>query len=146
MFAGIGYFSVPMAVYSKPKRIFAYEINPDAYHYLCKNIGLNKVQNIVTPFLSDNRNADENIADRVIMGYLKNTKSFLPKALRILKQDGGIIHYHESYPNELLPKTPFENVKKIAGQHGKMVKLLDFRNIKSYAPGVSHVVLDIKVT
>ena len=146
MFAGIGYFSVPMAIYSKPKRIFAYEINPDAYHYLCKNIGLNKVQNIVTPFLSDNRNADENIADRVIMGYLKNTKSFLPKALRILKQDGGIIHYHESYPNELLPKTPFENVKKIAGQHGKMVKLLDFRNIKSYAPGVSHVVLDVKVT
>lgn len=146
MFAGIGYFSVPMAVYSKPKRIFAYEINPDAYHYLCKNIGLNKVQNIVTPFLFDNRNADENIADRVIMGYLKNTKSFLPKALRILKQDGGIIHYHESYPNELLSKTPFENVKKIAGQHGKMVKLLDFRNVKSYAPGVSHVVLDVKVT
>jgi len=146
MFAGIGYFSVPMAVYSKPKRIFAYEINPDAYHYLCKNIGLNKVQNIVTPFLSDNRNADENIADRVIMGYLKNTKSFLPKAFKILKKSGGVIHYHENYPNELLPEKPFENVKKIAEKQGKTVKLLGFRNIKSYSPGVSHVVLDVKVS
>lgn len=146
MFAGIGYFSIPMAVYSKPKKIFAYDLNPDAYHYLMENINLNNVQNIVKPVLSDNRNADENVADRVIMGYLKNTKSFLSKALRILKHGGGIIHYHENYPNELLPETPFENVKKIANHQGKNVKLLNFRNVKSYAPGVSHVVLDIKVT
>jgi tRNA wybutosine-synthesizing protein 2 len=146
MFAGIGYFSVSMAFYSKPKRIFAYEINPDAYHYLRENINLNNVQNIVKPVLSDNRNTDENIAERVIMGYLKNTKDFLPKAFKILKADGGIIHYHENYPNELLPKTPFENIKKIAVQQGKTVKLLNFKNVKSYAPGVGHVVLDVKVT
>ena len=146
MFAGIGYFSIPMAVYSKPKKIFAYDLNPDAHHYLMENINLNNVQSIVKPVLSDSRNADENVADRVIMGYLKNTKSFLSKALRILKHGGGIIHYHENYPNELLPETPFENVKKIANQQGKNVKLLNFRNVKSYAPGVSHVVLDIKVT
>ncbi|MBA3044559.1 methyltransferase, partial [archaeon] len=77
MFAGIGYFSVPMGVYSRPKKIFAYDLNPDAYHYLMENINLNNVQSIVKPVLSDSRNADENVADRVIMGYLKNTKSFL---------------------------------------------------------------------
>ncbi len=146
MFAGIGYFSIPIAVYSKPKKIFAYDINPDAYHYLCENIKLNNVQSIVTPVLDDNRNAEENIADRVIMGYLKNTKDFLRKAFKILKTNGGIIHYHENYPNELLPAAPFENLKKIAEKQGKKVKLLNFKNVKSYAPGVSHVVLDVEVS
>lgn len=145
MFAGIGYFSIPIAVYSKPKKIFAYEINPDAYRYLCENIKLNNVQNVVIPVFEDNRNANENIADRVIMGYLKNTKDFLPKAFKILKKSGGIIHYHENYPNELLPEEPFKNIKKAAEKQGKTVKLLGFRNIKSYSPGVSHVVLDVKV-
>ena len=145
MFAGIGYFSIPMAVYSKSKKIFAYDVNPDAYHYLKENIKLNNVQSIVKPVLSDNINADENVADRVIMGYLKDTKDFLPKAFKILKKN-GIIHYHENYPNELLPDAPFENVKKIAEKHGKKVKLLNFKNVKSYAPGVSHVVLDVKVS
>jgi tRNA wybutosine-synthesizing protein 2 len=28
LFAGIGYFTIPMAVYSKPKKMFACEINP----------------------------------------------------------------------------------------------------------------------
>jgi len=146
MFAGIGYFSIPIAVYSKPKKNFAYDINPDAYHYLCENIRLNNVQNIVIPVFDDNRNANENIADRVVMGYLKNTKDFLPKAFKILKKSGGVIHYHENYPNKLLPEKPFENVKKIAEKHGKTVKLLGFRNVKSYSPGVSHVVLDVKVS
>jgi len=145
MFAGIGYFSIPLAVYSKPKKIFAYDLNPDAHRYLCENIRLNNVQNIVIPVFDDNRNANENIADRVVMGYLKNTKTFLPKAFKILKMK-GVIHYHENYPNELLPEKPFENVKKIAEKQGKTVKLLGFRNIKSYSPGVSHVVLDVKVS
>ena len=35
MFSGIGYFTLPIAVYSKPKKIFACEINPIAYDYLC---------------------------------------------------------------------------------------------------------------
>ena len=30
MFAGIGYFTVPMAVHSNPKKIYAIEINPNS--------------------------------------------------------------------------------------------------------------------
>jgi tRNA wybutosine-synthesizing protein 2 len=36
LFAGIGYFTLPIAVHSKPKKIFACEINPIAYNYLCQ--------------------------------------------------------------------------------------------------------------
>jgi tRNA wybutosine-synthesizing protein 2 len=41
MFAGIGYFTIPMAVHAKPKKIYAIEINPTSHGYLCENIRLN---------------------------------------------------------------------------------------------------------
>lgn len=145
MFAGIGYFSIPLAFYSKPKQIRTYEINPIAYRYLCENIKLNKVRDIIVPHLEDCRNAEEGVADRIVMGYLKDTFIYFPKALRILKSSGGIIHYHEKCPNALLPKQPFEKLKEIALEEGKKIELIKFTNVKSYAPGVSHVVLDIKI-
>ncbi|MFO7618583.1 MAG: class I SAM-dependent methyltransferase family protein, partial [Thermoplasmata archaeon] len=47
MFAGIGYFTLPMAVHSEPARIIAHEINPVSHRYLKMNIGLNGVAKIV---------------------------------------------------------------------------------------------------
>ena len=37
LFAGIGYFSLPMAVYSKPQQIYTCEINPLSYQFLQEN-------------------------------------------------------------------------------------------------------------
>ncbi len=143
MFAGIGYFSLPLAVYQKPRRVIACEINPKAHGFLVENIKLNKVGSIVEPVLGDNRDLQgEAIADRVIMGYLKTTHEFLPAALRLVK-DGGIIHYHETCPNELLPNRPLKRVEDAA--RPGTVEVLRTKAIKSYAPGVSHVVLDVRV-
>ncbi|MCL2550148.1 MAG: class I SAM-dependent methyltransferase family protein, partial [Methanimicrococcus sp.] len=55
MFAGIGYFSVPIAVHSNPAKIIAIELNPVSYGYLCENIRLNGVQAVVEPILGDCR-------------------------------------------------------------------------------------------
>ena len=44
MFAGIGYFTIPIAVHSNVKKIYAIEINPVSYNFLCENIKLNKVE------------------------------------------------------------------------------------------------------
>ncbi|UCE75037.1 MAG: class I SAM-dependent methyltransferase family protein [Methanomassiliicoccales archaeon] len=146
MFAGIGFFSIPMAVHSQPKKIFACELNPIAYQYLCENIHLNDVENSVVPILGDNRDLkEEGIADRVVMGYLEDTYHFLPKALDLLKDEGGVIHYHEKCPNELMEERPLENVKKEVKKKGRSMELLGMRSVKSYAPGVSHVVLDVRV-
>ena len=41
MFAGIGYFSIPMAVHSRPRKILAIELNPQSYQFLCQNIEAN---------------------------------------------------------------------------------------------------------
>ena len=146
MFAGIGFFSLPMAVHSKPKRIYALELNPVAFDYLGQNIQLNQVEGIINPVLGDNRDFEfENIADRVVMGYLEDTHRYFPKALDILKDEGGVIHYHEKCPNEILETRPLERVRQAVETMGHAMELIGMKNVKSYAPGVSHVVLDVKV-
>jgi tRNA wybutosine-synthesizing protein 2 len=146
LFAGIGYFTLPMAVYSKPKKIFACEINPIAYDYLCENIVLNNVTSIVEPLLGDNKETTpKNIADRIVMGYIDDTHKFLPTAINCLKNKEGIIHYHEVCPNKLFPDRPFKNLQEASEKYKRKVDLLNYKCIKSYAPGVSHYVLDIKI-
>ncbi len=143
MFAGIGYFSIPLAVYQKPMKIIACELNPVAFQYLEENIALNQVSRIVKPVLGDNRDLPgEDIADRVVMGYVKTTHEYLPTAIRLLKS-GGIIHYHETCPNELLPNRPVQRILASALE-GK-VDIMRMKEIKSYAPGVSHVVVDARI-
>jgi len=146
LFAGIGYFTLPLAVYSRPQHIYACEINPLAYKYLCKNIVLNDVTTIVEPLLGDNRNvAPRNVADRIIMGYIKDTHTFLPTAFNCLKDKGGVIHYHEVLPNELLPDHLKKKLIDIAQKHNKKIRFLKYRHIKSYSPGVTHVVMDLLI-
>ena len=146
LFAGIGYFTLPMAVYSKPRKIFSCEINPVAYKYLCKNIVLNHVTSIVNPLFGDNRIiAPKNVAERVIMGYFEDTEKFLPTAFDCLKNCTGIIHFHNVCSDELFPETPLKIVEKTADKYKRNVEFLTYRVIKSYAPGVSHIALDIQV-
>jgi tRNA wybutosine-synthesizing protein 2 len=145
MFAGIGYFTLPIAVYSKPKKIFSCEINPDAYKYLCDNIVLNNVTSIVQPLLGDNKKiAPVNVADRVVMGYITDTYRYLPTAINCLKNKNGIIHYHDVFPNELIPEKPIEIIKKIATKCEVKFDILNYRSIKSYAPGINHFVFDLE--
>src|SRR3989344_4183378 len=71
MFAGIGYFSLPLS--KKCAKVYSIEKNPVAYKYLKKNIKLNKIKNI-EPILGDCRKIKISVkADRIIMGYLPHT-------------------------------------------------------------------------
>ncbi len=143
MFAGIGYFSIPLAVYQRPSKVIACELNPVAFRYLEENIALNQVSRIVKPVLGDNRDlAGEGIADRIIMGYVKTTHEHLPAAIRLLRS-GGVIHYHETCPNELLPDRPLQRIRESV-KDGEM-EIVRMKEIKSYAPGVTHVVVDARI-
>ncbi|HIQ32868.1 MAG TPA: class I SAM-dependent methyltransferase family protein [Methanothermococcus okinawensis] len=145
MFAGIGYFSIPMAKYSKPKKIYGVEINPEAYYYLRENIRLNRLRNI-QPILGDNRELDlENVADRVIMGYVLKTRYFLDKAFQLLKEEGGVIHYHDTLPEKALYSEGVQSIRRAAEVHNYRLTSYEIRKVKKYAPGVWHVVIDAKV-
>lgn len=143
MFAGIGYFTLPIAVHCKA-RVYACEINPIAYKYLQENIMLNNVANLVEARLGDCRVvAPRNVATRVIMGYL-DSFPFLPYALETLKGK-GIIHFHQKCKEEEFPHELFKKVRDLINEYGKDAELLYYKRIKSYAPRIIHGVLDIKV-
>lgn len=146
LFAGIGYFSIPMARYSTPKKIIACEINPVAFQYLSTNVVLNHVTKTVFPVFGDNqKTAPRNCADRVLLGCINETHRFLPLALDCLKNHTGILHYHDVFSVEDIPEKPLSHLQKQARRVNRSVGLLSFRNIKSYAPGIAHVVLDVRI-
>ncbi|WP_297093061.1 class I SAM-dependent methyltransferase family protein [Thermococcus sp.] len=144
MFAGIGHLSLPMAVHGKA-RVIAIEKSPYTFRFLVENIELNRVQDRMTAYNLDNRDfPGEDIADRVIMGYVVTTHEFIPKALSIAK-DGAVIHYHNTVPERLMPDEPFRTFRDIAREHGCEAEKLNELVIKRYAPGVWHVVVDVRV-
>ena len=146
LFAGIGYFSIPMAVYSKPKKIFACEINPAAFQYLKKNISENNVKDIVEPILGDSKQiSPKDIADRVVMGYFHETSLFLETALDALKDHKGIIHYHDTFPDKKIPESPLDQIQTMCTPLHRVAYLVSYHKIKSYAPGISHYVFDINI-
>ncbi len=151
MFAGIGYFSIPIGVHSHAKKIYSIEINPNSYHFLKNNIELNKINmnadyDRMVPILGDCAvEAPKISADRVLMGYVKTTHHFLRPAMECVK-DGGIIHYHETVPDKLIETRPYERVKQVAFECGERdVEVLNIQKIKRYAPGVEHIVLDARI-
>jgi len=143
MFAGIGYFTLPIAKFSGCKEVIACEKNPASFRYLCENIRLNEVDNIVKPVFGDNRELECEGADRIIMGYVQSTSAFLEKA-RSMIRPGGIIHYHDTfYVNEYRERLDniFENV------FGKdRFNMISIREVKSFAPSVSHYVADVMIS
>ena len=146
LFAGIGYFSLPMAVHGHPKKIFCCELNPIAYSFLKENIVLNKVKDIITPLVGDNRNvAPRNIADRVVMGFFGDTYKYLPIAFQSLHYQTGFIHFHDTFPDTKVPDIPLSFIEEQSHKYHKTVELLQLKKVKSIAPGVSHYVLDVLI-
>ncbi|MGC8662920.1 MAG: class I SAM-dependent methyltransferase [Thermoplasmata archaeon] len=139
MFAGIGYFSLPIAKYTFPDEVISIEMNPESFYYLNENIILNSVK--IKSIFSDNRNLEiKDYGDRIIMGYIK-TEEFVPYAVRMLKHK-GIIHYHDTWTTDELKKRN-EKIQSIFGEYLYDVKR--FHILKSYAPHIWHVVIDIKI-
>ena len=146
MFAGIGYFSIPMAVHAQPEKIYSIEINPESFAYLKENIRLNRVEDIIFPVNGDcAKVAPEEEADRVLMGYVRTTHHYLLPAIKALKKSGGILHYHETVPEKLAEERPAARIREAAETLGKKVEILGLRRIKKYSPGVLHVVVDARI-
>ncbi len=149
MFAGVGQFTIPVAVHSRPKRIFSVEINPDAYYYLIENIFLNNVTDIVFPILGDSKKVvprffNESTFDRIFMGYFNGTLDFIPVAVRVIK-NGGIIHFHDLFPKGSAIETAKNEIKKVFEELKTIPEFIFSKIVKSYSPKLDHVVLDIKV-
>ena len=146
MFAGIGYFSIPMAVHAKPKQIISIELNPVSFGYLCENIKLNHVESIIKSINGDCAEVTpRGVADRVIMGYVGVTHHYLEQGIGAIKKSGGVLHYHETTPESLLFDRPVSRIEDAARAVGREVEIMDCLRIKKYSPGVWHVVVDAHI-
>ncbi|MCJ7445696.1 MAG: class I SAM-dependent methyltransferase family protein [Methanotrichaceae archaeon] len=145
MFAGIGYFSIPMAVHSRPRKIIAIELNKLAYNFLKDNIKINQVEDIVEPVLGDCvQMAPEVQADRVVMGMVQVTDRYLLRGIDALRS-GGILHYHQTMPSWHYPQAAIRDVDDAAKFLGYQPEIINISKIKKYAPGIVHAVLDARI-
>lgn len=146
MFAGIGYFALPLAVHAGAASVIALEKNPVSFRYLVENATLNGVENVVDAWCGDNREFPrEGIADRVLMGYFPKTRAFLPKAFALLKPSGGVIHYHDTSHERVWKDEMTRAVLEASRACGRVVAIRDARVVKSHSPGVVHAALDVDV-
>jgi len=158
MFAGIGYFTLPMAVAGA--EVVAIEHNPDAFQFLLENAMRNGVQDRVQAYRADNRDVlaegldsfgESPTVDRIIMGYYDATEpddedgfTYLDPAIDALAP-GGTIHVHEATPDPLVFDRPIERLEAAADDQNRSVEILDTRRVKGYSEGVAHVVVDARL-
>ncbi|MCG1004426.1 MULTISPECIES: class I SAM-dependent methyltransferase family protein [Halobacterium] len=155
MFAGIGYFALPMA--RAGARVTAVEKNPESFRYLAENAQLNGVSRNLDCVLGDCRDVDTE-ADRVVMGYYdalgggpvddvetrEGGPGYLDAALDNLVS-GGVLHVHSAVPEAELWERPESRLRAGCERAGRAVDVADRRVVKSHSAGVEHVVLDARV-
>ncbi|MFB6070675.1 MAG: class I SAM-dependent methyltransferase family protein [Halanaeroarchaeum sp.] len=148
MFAGIGYFALPMA--RAGARVTAVEKNPEAFRYLAENASLNGVDDRVELVLGDCRDVVETRAaagdpafDRVVMGYY-DAHEYLDAALTAVAA-GGTLHVHAATPEAELWERPLGRVRAAADRAGREASVEARRTVKTHSEGVRHVVLDLAV-
>lgn len=133
MYAGIGYFSIPMA--GNGAFVHAMEINPVAFGYLRKNIVLNNLSGHVRASYGDCRDLLSGVYDRIIMGHF-DALEVLPVALPHVKQ-GGTIHLHSCGSIE-------SEIRSLLAGAGFSAEI-HVHKVKKYRPHTWHMVWDIVV-
>jgi len=144
MFAGIGPFTIMLS--KRARKVIAMEINPDAFTYLKKNITLNKLKN-VDAFLGDAKKLSsgfKGVANRIIMNLPHSAFNFLEQAAFMLSERGGTIHYYDIKEESCLPQTVGE-IQKLIEKNGRSIENLNVKSVRSYAPGLFIIVMDITV-
>ncbi len=150
MFAGIGYFSLPIGKHSKPEKIYSIEFNAVSYKCLVENIKINHLEQKIIPIKG---NCKEEVlklsksgirADHVIMGVFPAPKNFIKEALSLTKDEGTFFHYEGIAEKEKYISL-FKDFIEIAEKNKYKCELESYRFVKSYGPNLYHIVLDILV-
>ncbi|KAG8447724.1 hypothetical protein GDO86_015007 [Hymenochirus boettgeri] len=166
LYAGIGYFTLPYLVHAGASFVHACEWNHDAVIALQKNLLINKVSDKCQIHEGDNRQLILfDVADRVNLGLIPTSEPGYTVACRALRKDtGGILHIHQNVDSfKRHAKTEKEDfggkmawmqwaeqaemqitdLLKEIHQKNWHTRILRVEQIKSYAPHVDHVVMDL---
>ena len=148
LYAGIGYYCLPILVHSEALIVHACEINPESVRSLEWGLRANGVQDRCRVHEGDNKvsTSDLNgVADRVLLGLLPSSEDGFETAMRVLKDSGGVLHVHGlalagSYDSWL------ESVEANLSALRPGASLTSrVERVKSYAPHWEHCVLEVIV-
>ena len=148
LYAGIGYYCLPILVHSEALIVHACEINPESVRSLEWGLRANGVQDRCRVHEGDNElsTSDLNgVADRGLLGLLPSSEDGFETAMRVLKDSGGVLHVHGlaragSYDSWL------ESVEANLSALRPGASLTSrVERVKSYAPHWEHCVLEVIV-
>ena len=134
MFAGIGYFTIPMA--GGGASVHAMELNPVAFGYLTRNVAENHLAAQVQPALGDCRDLLTGEYDRVVMGHF-DAIQILPEVMSHV-HPGSVIHVHSIGLVENEIKTVIEGAGFSA--------TIEVHKVKKYRPHEWHLVQDVTLS
>ncbi len=136
LFAGIGYFSLPLAKYSGASRVVAYDINPEAVDYLLKSALRNGLSGKVKAAVADSFKVDpQDEFDLVVMGNFQSI-SLLPRAFGFVKPGGLVIIHHLVREDHL--SSYREEILHILRKNGYKALMIESHRVKSFSPKVWH--------
>ena len=150
LFAGVGPFSVLIGKRNPNVKVYAVDLNPDAFELLKANVKVNKLEDRVFPILADAREIAatqfKQVADRVIMNLPETAIHFVDSACNAIKSQGGITHF---YSFIRAPDT-IENLQQrfselVEKNRRRVESFLFAKSIRETAPFESQVVLDAKI-
>jgi tRNA (guanine37-N1)-methyltransferase len=150
MFAGVGPYSILIAKAQPRSKIYAIDINPEAFKYLSQNILLNDVADRIVPILGDAREIVakhlRNVANRIVMNLPSESKDFVKSALEALDGRGGIIHYYTFASRNETIDAVAQTIREIVKEHGSKIESILFAKIlKEVAPGKVQIALDLLI-
>jgi tRNA (guanine37-N1)-methyltransferase len=150
MFAGIGPFSILMAKKHSNVRVYAVDMNPDAFELLRKNVLVNRVMGKVTPIVGDIRNVVNErlagVADRVIMNLPERAIEYVDVACKALKPEGGITHYYQFVDTpEPLETAKNQFADALRQTNRQLVRMTEARIVRGIAPFKYQVVVDVEI-
>lgn len=158
LYAGIGYYTLPLAVHGQAARVVACEWNPDACLALRHNVEANGVADRVEVLFGDNRVTTQALPDgmahRCHLGLLPSSEEGWPIAVRLLRPEGGWLHIHanvlESATDAWVARVERE-IRDLGRQLGRPwaaqqegVVSSRLVRVKSFAPRIWHLVLDVR--
>ena len=150
MFAGIGPFSILTARMHSNIRVYAVDMNPDAYVLLRRNVLANRVTGKVTPILGDIRQVVnerlKGVADRVIMNLPEKAIEFVDVACKALKTEGGVIHYYQFVDTpEPLDTARNRFTEALRQTDRRLIRISETRIVRGIAPFKYQVVVDAEI-
>ena len=149
LYAGIGYYTLPILVHSQAEHVHCCEWNPNSVRALESNLKDNGVSERCSLYFGDNRvtaNNLQGIADRVILGLLPSSQDGYSVAMRALSESGGVLHIHGVAPAKNHPSWAGQVMDELRSINpNRDIAAGAPIRVKSYAPHWDHVVLDVSV-